>query len=910
MAGCSTYSQTVVTENRDININGETITTKIPYLHNGTKASRKGYIQCTTGGVENTGNTNVSATTSPFTLSKTIDLAESNITIADSTKAEVTPQGNIEVVMEDYTSSGQISITGSNLESYPNHDIIPVFIYIGLKEDDDNEFLRPEEMDYYSIVFHINYSGRNDIETQNGIPYNIRSKLRPNTFTRNGYSFVGWSTKPEGTQEYDDEGNATGRIIADYSNGQTVYNLSNAHNDNIPAEERDDGVIHLYAIWSKDIYTIQFMSNGGSGTMSNQEMTYGSNEPLSKNLFTRENYTFLYWTETSINTGSGFTDESTEASTLTKNFNSTVKLYAQWSRVNYYYIEYDGNESTSGSMTRQKVLSNTRVNLLENTFERANYKFIGWNTERDGSGTSYEDCAEVENLSEEFESSFKLYAQWQKETFVIRYHSNYSEIDTFVDVTVNKGDSVLIPSAEDLNIVNPDSSKKFKAWMNNRINVSYKPGSYNVNFGPNNGIVDLYAYWVNSFNITFDANGGEGSMESMSIEENVSNNLTPCSFTREFYEFLGWSTDPDASIPDYQDKASITLNSNITLYAIWKRKTATIIFKADYTTGETPDQTVLQNIPSTLNKNSYVRDGYIFKGWTTDVNGTTVEYEDEDLYTATQDKVVLYAIFEEDLIKSVNVRDMNTSGTVIKYAKRKTTTGGVINQGTDYFGYGYMYSDTSSHCITYNKPTVINSLNDNIWFVNSNLVNASNNKITNLCGCGGGIIDTLTNTNPNILVTRIIINPFIFCRNKTSWSTDNNWQWIDRGVIDGVVPRNTGFYVYGRGQFFFITMTVNEKGTLKTFTIRRTATLNNLVDIPNLSWKKFSVSYSSESSLPQSLININNSLNSNHLTFDFADQLIGLKTGTYTTKIEFRCSATTSGTKYSMPIHGSKFYMN
>lgn len=41
---------------------------------------------------------------------------------------------------------------------------------------------------------------------------------------------------------------------------------------------------------------------------------------------------------------------------------------------------------------------------------------------------------------------------------------------------------------------------------------------------------------------------------------------------RSGYEFLGWSTSPSATIASYVAGDSITLTSNITLYAVWRRK--------------------------------------------------------------------------------------------------------------------------------------------------------------------------------------------------------------------------------------------------------------------------------------------------------------------------------------------------
>ena len=71
--------------------------------------------------------------------------------------------------------------------------------------------------------------------------------------------------------------------------------------------------------------------------------------------------------------------------------------------------------------------------------------------------------------------------------------------------------------------------------------------------------------------VTFDANGGSGSMTQQAIEN--SGNLTANSFVREGYQFAGWNTSPDGSGTSYSNAAAITATAEskgpITLYAQW-----------------------------------------------------------------------------------------------------------------------------------------------------------------------------------------------------------------------------------------------------------------------------------------------------------------------------------------------------
>jgi len=83
--------------------------------------------------------------------------------------------------------------------------------------------------------------------------------------------------------------------------------------------------------------------------------------------------------------------------------------------------------------------------------------------------------------------------------------------------------------------------------------------------------VTLYAQWsVDSvYTITFDANGGTGTMSTQSIAENTTTELIDNLFTRDGYLFAGWAVSADGPV-FYNNMQSITMGgSDFTLYAKW-----------------------------------------------------------------------------------------------------------------------------------------------------------------------------------------------------------------------------------------------------------------------------------------------------------------------------------------------------
>lgn len=117
------------------------------------------------------------------------------------------------------------------------------------------------------------------------------------------------------------------------------------------------------------------------------------------------------------------------------------------------------------------------------------------------------------------------------------------------------------------------------------------------------------------YTITFNANGGEGSMEPQRFEVGVDTALNTNAFTRENYKFIGWNTAADGSGATYADEGAILeLTGDMTLYAQWQ-----------FWNGWFTD----------VNGKQYYKDGELLKtGWTI-IDGNTYYLDTETGYAAT-----------------------------------------------------------------------------------------------------------------------------------------------------------------------------------------------------------------------------------------------------------------------------------
>lgn len=97
---------------------------------------------------------------------------------------------------------------------------------------------------------------------------------------------------------------------------------------------------------------------------------------------------------------------------------------------------------------------------------------------------------------------------------------------------------------------------------------------------------------TSSYAITFDANGGTGSMDKLAAEEGATVTLTANAFTRSGYTFTGWNTAKDGSGTTYDDKASVKVEGDMALYAQWKASSSGSASSSKSTLAKTGDATM------------------------------------------------------------------------------------------------------------------------------------------------------------------------------------------------------------------------------------------------------------------------------------------------------------------------------
>ena len=482
------------------------------------------------------------------------------------------------------------------------------------------------------------------------------------------YDFVGWNI-------YEDQNWSMYNANVDYNTGLGEY---------------DGQTIILHAAWlEKDIYSINYNANGGIGAPGMMQVHEDETIALSAFIPTRENYKFLGWSTNSDAT----TIEYLPGATFTMG-NSLVTLYAVWElNPSLVYDANGGKFINQIEKLYHQEGSNVTITSVIPVLE--GYIFIGWNENKDATTGIYNsgDIFTMPNTDTILYAIWKKAEYTITESVASGYvvsgllsSYQYNDMVTFSVSGINPKvyvDGQLITPVNNVysfiitkntKLIVKDGSKVSLIYSGNGgINEPTDTNSYDINsntlistitpsrtgyqfigwstskdskiaeYNPGDSInfasedIILYAVWeANSYRIIYDANGGTGTMSSDLLSYDTTFILSNNVYKNKGYTFQGWSLNPNGEKIYVDGDKVINLSSiqgdEVILYAIWKKTVTKINFV-------TVDGTEI-NMPFTIdygadlntdNLNKPSREGYIFLGYYTGINGTGDLMIDENL---------------------------------------------------------------------------------------------------------------------------------------------------------------------------------------------------------------------------------------------------------------------------------------
>ena len=381
--------------------------------------------------------------------------------------------------------------------------------------------------------------------------------------------------------------------------------------------------IKLFAKWSDAVYTVRYELNGGvlHGEENPETVTAGSQYELKAPV--RKGYVFLGWYDQPY----GGEKHESVGGDCAKN----VTLYALWQKCDDLFTVYYNLNGGEPEAENPVSVGAGEVHKL-NGASKTGYTFLGWNTEKDGSGEYVEYLYGVDD-------ALHLYAVFKPKAYVIRYifEGGYEGEETNPN-TIVFGESVtLLPVAL--------YGHEFIGWYDaeeggNKVDAIDKTNIL--------AVTELYARFEPlRFTLTLQAGGGtflsdgeNRTEQTFTICFGETMALPDCSLTG--HDFLGWNESPDGSGEFY--KSFTGMEGDQTLYAVYAAKEYLIRYEYEgvYESGKVNPNYIVYGDTVTLY--SVYRTGYEFIGWfDSEEGGKLVEVIDGSNITKIS---VLYARFD------------------------------------------------------------------------------------------------------------------------------------------------------------------------------------------------------------------------------------------------------------------------
>ena len=425
----------------------------------------------------------------------------------------------------------------------------------------------------YTVNYDYSTNGGTSTTAENStLTYNSDIDLTP-TATKSGWEFVGWNTNKDAKTKL--------------TSVKVTQNIT------------------LYAIYKKTVTATCNYYNGSvttsSGTMYNNATSVSVKLPKIESITINSiEYTPRGWSSSA--NANGVISAASEASVALSSNATYYASYVKSISIKIYYCSGDGtNSTTSGNKVSNTSVSGNRYINYKGTVVNSSITVPSTVTGSKGfCGTKFSGVSKEKNSitnSTLDTSSTTYYAIYKKN--VTLYYYNGSKHTSSVVIRNVTTDGTTYTSKEGSTIPTPASydGAAFKGW-------SYTNDAVNKRTFNATGVNVLYAYYQKTITVSYNKNGGTGTIASVSgtktyISKAVSTNASTAittikptikvssgsGFTKKGYVFSGWNTKADSSGTNYTKSTAYTFSSNTTLYAKWSLATYKITLHKNGGTG-------------------------------------------------------------------------------------------------------------------------------------------------------------------------------------------------------------------------------------------------------------------------------------------------------------------------------------
>lgn len=332
-----------------------------------------------------------------------------------------------------------------------------------------------------------------------------------------------------------------------------------------------------------------------------------------------------------------------------------------------YQVTYDYNGG-HGNKSGKSVYYDEPYGTLPQA-EKSGTTFRGWSL--DIGGNKIVD----ENTLVTTAGNHVLYAQWGYNSYRVSFDANGGECGTSSE-EIAYGTKYKLPSAV-------RDGFAFAGWYTAPNGGSLVTSDTVMNRAENH---TLYAHWTNnSFNVSFDANGGIAGKDSKQVTYLGTYGTLPDA-AKAGFRFIGWFTQREGG-DEVIASSTVNVSKPHTLFAHWSAVSYQATYDANGGTCDKNAKTVFYGEPyGSLAVPQ--RQGATFKGWSLDIDGNTMIDEATSVKTASNHK--LYAQWSNngyEITLDANGGECAVSQMTIIYGKKYGTLPTATREGFTFIGW-------------------------------------------------------------------------------------------------------------------------------------------------------------------------------------------------------------------------------
>ena len=276
------------------------------------------------------------------------------------------------------------------------------------------------------------------------------------------------------------------------------------------------------------------------------------------------------------------------------------------------------NSNYTGGTIKEVTFDPFEKIIRPTDITRDGQKIVDWYKDQQGT--------EIFDFDSDQNTNITLYAQWELENYNLSFDLNGGSGTQPDNQTIKYGEKAeTVASPVKIGYV-------FKEWNSEQNGMGYT-WNFDTTTMPGNDVT-LYAQWeANEYEVSFDANGGEGTMSNEAYNYAETKPLLKNEYTRLGYTFIGWSETATGDVV-YEDETNYDFQKtkDMTLYAQWEKNSNednTYILKFDLNgaVGTPPSSQSILSGSFAMKPENPKRAGYEFSNWNTARDGSGIEWE-------------------------------------------------------------------------------------------------------------------------------------------------------------------------------------------------------------------------------------------------------------------------------------------